>query len=50
MVGNFAFLYNCTLVGQTSDSMMVPTKSKEEGTDQELIQSSTPDSEHHMGK
>ena len=25
MVGNFAFLYNCTLVGRTSDSMMVPT-------------------------
>ena len=25
-VGNFAFLFNCTLVGQTSDSMMVPTK------------------------
>ena len=24
-VGNFAFLFNCTLVGQTSDSMMVPT-------------------------
>ena len=23
--GNFAFLFNCTLVGQTSDSMMVPT-------------------------
>ena len=23
--GNFAFLYNCTPVGQTSDSMMVPT-------------------------
>ena len=25
MVGNFAFLFNCTPVGQTSDSMMVPT-------------------------
>ena len=25
MVGNFAFLFNCTLVGRTSDSMMVPT-------------------------
>ena len=24
-VGNFAFLFNCTLVGQTSDSMTVPT-------------------------
>ena len=24
-VGNFAFLFNCTSVGQTSDSMMVPT-------------------------
>ena len=24
-VGNFAFLLNCTLVGRTSDSMMVPT-------------------------
>ena len=24
-VGNFALLFNCTLVGQTSDSMMVPT-------------------------
>ena len=24
-VGNFAFLFNCTLVGRTSDSMMVPT-------------------------
>ena len=24
-VGNFAFLFNCTLVGLTSDSMMVPT-------------------------
>ena len=24
-VGNFAFLLNCTRVGQTSDSMMVPT-------------------------
>ena len=24
-VGNFAFLFNCTPVGQTSDSMMVPT-------------------------
>ena len=24
-VGNFAFLFNCMLVGQTSDSMMVPT-------------------------
>ena len=24
-VGNFAFLFNCTLVGWTSDSMMVPT-------------------------
>ena len=24
MVGNFAFLFNCTLVGQTSDSMMIP--------------------------
>ena len=23
--GNFAFLFNCTLVGQTSDSMTVPT-------------------------
>ena len=25
MVGNFAFLFNCTPVGGTSDSMMVPT-------------------------
>ena len=25
MVGNFAFLFNCTPAGQTSDSMMVPT-------------------------
>ena len=25
-VGNFAFLFNCTLVGRTSDSLMVPTK------------------------
>ena len=25
MVGNFAFLFNGTLVGQTSDSMTVPT-------------------------
>ena len=25
MVGNFAFLFNCTPVGQTSDSMAVPT-------------------------
>ena len=24
-VGNFAFIFNCTLVGRTSDSMMVPT-------------------------
>ena len=24
-VGNFAFLFNCTPVGSTSDSMMVPT-------------------------
>ena len=24
-VGNFAFLFNCTPVGQTSDSMAVPT-------------------------
>ena len=24
-VGNFAFLFNCTPVGQTSDSMTVPT-------------------------
>ena len=24
-VGNFAFLFNCTQVGPTSDSMMVPT-------------------------
>ena len=24
-VGNFAFFFNCTLVGRTSDSMMVPT-------------------------
>ena len=24
-VGNFAFLFNCTPMGQTSDSMMVPT-------------------------
>ena len=24
-VGNFSFLFNCTLVGGTSDSMMVPT-------------------------
>ena len=24
-VGNLAFLFNCTPVGQTSDSMMVPT-------------------------
>ena len=23
-VGNFAFLFNCTPVGQTSDSMLVP--------------------------
>ena len=25
MVGNFAFLFNCMQVGQTSDSMTVPT-------------------------
>ena len=25
MVGNFSFLFNCTPVGPTSDSMMVPT-------------------------
>ena len=25
MVGNFAFLFNCTPMGQTSDSMTVPT-------------------------
>ena len=25
MVGNFAFLFNCTPVGRTSDFMMVPT-------------------------
>ena len=25
MVGNFAFLFNCMPLGQTSDSMMVPT-------------------------
>ena len=25
MVGNVAFLFNCTPVGRTSDSMMVPT-------------------------
>ena len=25
-VGNFAFLFNCTRMGRTSDSMMVPTK------------------------
>ena len=24
-VGNFAFIFNCTPVGRTSDSMMVPT-------------------------
>ena len=24
-VGNFAFLFNCTPVGRTSDSMTVPT-------------------------
>ena len=24
-VGNFAYLFNCTLVGKTSDSMTVPT-------------------------
>ena len=24
-VGNFAFLFNCTLVGSTSDCMMVPS-------------------------
>ena len=24
-VGNFAFFFNCTLVGRTSDSIMVPT-------------------------
>ena len=24
-VGNFAFLFNCTPVGRTSDSMLVPT-------------------------
>ena len=24
-VGNFAFLFNCTLLGRTSDTMMVPT-------------------------
>ena len=24
-IGNFAFLFNCTPVGRTSDSMMVPT-------------------------
>ena len=28
MVGSFAFLFNCTLVGRTSDSMTVPTLSK----------------------
>ena len=27
-VGNFAFLFNCTPVGQTSDSMMVPSNLK----------------------
>ena len=26
MVGNFGFLFNCTLAGQTSDSMTVPSK------------------------
>ena len=25
MVGNFAFLFDCTLAGWTSDSVMVPT-------------------------
>ena len=25
LFGNFAFLFNCTPVGRTSDSMMVPT-------------------------
>ena len=25
MVGNFAFLFNCTPVGRTSDSITVPT-------------------------
>ena len=25
MVSNFAFLFNCTLLGRTSDSMTVPT-------------------------
>ena len=25
MVGNFAFLFNCTPVGRTSDSMTIPT-------------------------
>ena len=25
MVGNFAFLFNCTPLGRTSDSIMVPT-------------------------
>ena len=25
MIGNFTFLFNCTPVGRTSDSMMVPT-------------------------
>ena len=25
VVGNFAFLFNCTPVGRTSDSMTVPT-------------------------
>ena len=25
VVGGFAFLFSCTPVGQTSDSMMVPT-------------------------
>ena len=25
MVGNFAFLFNCTLAGRNLDSMMVPT-------------------------
>ena len=40
-VGNFAFLFNCTPVGQTLDSMTVLTQSKKDSIDQESIQSST---------
>ena len=50
-VGNFTFLFNCTPAGRTSDSMTVPTESKEKSKAQESIQSSTiPDPGHRMGK